>query len=221
MSSNHNSEEKGSKMGFYVFISLLLGIVLIWLLWLQFRHNFQGVKNTKTNTEVVVPSNNTSPENNDASNKTIELKLNNGATLNAFSNGIEDQVVKFLNSDEYKNATNEQLKEKWFNFDKIGFVFGTKNLTPESANQIKNLQEIFKAYPDVKVKIGAYSDKKGNDETNLKISQERAEVVKSAIGAAQITSAEGYGEKFATVDENASDEERAIDRKISIRFVKE
>ena len=126
MSSNHNSEEKGSKMGYYVFISLLLGIVLIWLLWLQFRHNFQGVKNTKANSEVVIPATNTSSQNTDASNKAIELKLNNGATLNAFSNGIEDQVVKFLNSDEYKNATNEQLKEKWFNFDKIGFCFWNK-----------------------------------------------------------------------------------------------
>jgi hypothetical protein len=41
MASNHDSEEKGSKMGQFVFIGLLLAIAFIWFLWLQFKHNFQ------------------------------------------------------------------------------------------------------------------------------------------------------------------------------------
>lgn len=83
-----------------------------------------------------------------------------------------------------------------------------------------NLKAILVAYPDAKIKIGAYSDKKGDDAGNLKLSQQRADAVKAALNTAQVTEAEGYGEKFAKVDENASDEEREADRKTAIRFVK-
>jgi outer membrane protein OmpA-like peptidoglycan-associated protein len=36
----------------------------------------------------------------------------------------------------------------------------------------------------------------------------------------QVTGAEGYGEKFATIDESKTDAERAPDRRISLRFTK-
>lgn len=148
------------------------------------------------------------------------VTLPNGKTLNAYKGGIEDQVVAFLGSDEYKNATEDQLKTRWFNFDNLNFEFGTTTLTAESQVQLDNLKEILAAFPDAKVKIGAYTDKKGDDAGNKTLSQKRADAVKAALGSAQVTGAEGYGEEFATVDENASDKEREADRKTSIRFVK-
>lgn len=148
------------------------------------------------------------------------VTLPNGKTLNAYKGGIEDQVVAFLGSDEYKNATEDQLKTKWFNFDNLNFEFGTTTLTAESQVQLDNLKAILAAFPDAKVKIGAYTDKKGDDAGNKALSQKRADAVKAALGSAQVTGAEGYGEEFATVDENASDKEREADRKTSIRFVK-
>lgn len=148
------------------------------------------------------------------------VTLPNGTALNAYAGGIEDQVVMFLNSDEYTNATEEELKNRWFNFDNLNFEFGTTTLTAESQVQLENLKAILAAYPDAKVKIGAYTDKKGDDAVNKKLSQDRADAVKNALNSAQVTAAEGYGEEFATVDENASDEEREADRKTAIRFVK-
>ena len=140
--------------------------------------------------------------------------------MNAYKGGIEDQVVAFLNSDEYKNADEAALKNKWFNFDNLNFEFGTTKLTPESQVQLDNLKAILAAYPDAKVKIGAYTDKKGDDAGNKALSQKRADAVKAALGSAQVTGAEGYGEEFATVAETASDKEREADRKTSIRFTK-
>ena len=86
--------------------------------------------------------------------------------------------------------------------------------------QLDNLKAILAAYPDAKVKIGAYTDKKGDDAGNKALSQKRADAVKVALGSAQVVGAEGYGEEFAKVDEKASDKEREADRKTAIRFVK-
>lgn len=170
-----------------------------------------------TATTVVTPSVNT--------NRTLsEVRLGNGTVLQAYPGGVEDQLVQFIGSDEYKNSNDEALKNKWFNFDDLNFEFGTTKLTPESQRQLQNIVQILKANPDVKIKIGAYTDKKGDDKANLKLSDDRAKAVQSALKAAgvgsQVPQAEGYGEQFATVDENASDDARLVDRKTSIRLLK-
>lgn len=163
-------------------------------------------------------------ENIDLSESIGEVYLNNDIKIHAYPGGIEEELINFIKSETYKNSNNEQLKESWFDFDDLNFEFGTTKLTQESKRQIDNIAAILKAYPEIKIKIGAYTDKKGDDTANLKLSQERANAVKSALEkdgvGAQVTAAEGYGEKFATVDENASDKEREADRRTSIRLVK-
>lgn len=154
-----------------------------------------------------------------------QISLPSGLKINAYPGGIEDQIVKFLQSDEYKNSTNDDLKNKWFDFDAINFEFGSgTQLTPESENQIKNIVSIIKEFPNTKIKIGAYTDKKGNSSANLKLSQQRADVIKDILIKngldKQVVGAEGYGDQFAKVDINASDDERAKDRRISLRFDK-
>lgn len=152
-----------------------------------------------------------------------EVTLPDGKTLQAYPGGIEDQLVKFIGSD-YKTADEAALKDKWFNFDDLNFEFNSTKLTPESKRQLDNIVAILKAFPDVKIKIGGYTDKKGDDAANLKLSDSRAKAVQDALKAAgvgaQVPEAEGYGEQFATVDENASDEARAVDRKTAIRLLK-
>lgn len=155
----------------------------------------------------------------------VVLTLPSGATVNAYKGGIEDQLIQFIQSDEYKNAANDEaLKSRWFNFDNLNFEFGTTKLTAESKVQLDNIVAILKEFKDVKIKVGAYTDKKGDDAGNKKLSQGRAEAVKAALSksgvGAQVTAAEGYGEEFATVDENADDKAREADRKTAIRLVK-
>ncbi len=158
-------------------------------------------------------------------NRTLtEVTLPDGTKLQAYPNGIEDQLIKFLQSDEYKNATDDNLKNKWFNFDDLNFKFGTTELVPESKRQLDNIVAILKAFPAAKIKIGGYTDKKGDDAANKKLSDNRAKAVKSALEkdgvGAQVPEAEGYGEEFATVPETAGDAERLVDRKTSVRLIK-
>ena len=159
----------------------------------------------------------------DAARKLSEVTLGD-TKLEAYPGGIEDQLIKFIDSDEYKNATAESLKDKWFDFDDLNFKFGTKELEPSSKRQLDNIVAILKANPDVKIKIGGYTDKTDDDAKNKTLSDSRANAVKAELAkagvGAQVPEAEGYGEQFAKVAEDASDEERASDRKTSIRLLK-
>lgn len=158
-------------------------------------------------------------------NRTLtEVSLPNGTKLQAYPNGIEDQLIKFIESNEYKNGTADTLKDKWFSFDDLNFQFGKTELVPESKRQLDNIVAILKAFPGVKIKIGGYTDKKGDDAANKKLSDDRAKAVKAALEksgvGAQVPEAEGYGEEFAKVPETASDKEREADRKTSVRLLK-
>ena len=161
-----------------------------------------------------------------AERKLTEVSLPDGTKLQAFPGGIEDKLVKFVQSDAYKNATDEDLKkpENWFNFDDLNFKFYSTELEVSSKRQLDNIVTILKAFPDVKIKIGGYTDKKGDDARNKKLSDDRAKVVKAALEkagvGAQVPEAEGYGEEQAKVAETASDQERAVDRKTAIRLIK-
>ena len=150
----------------------------------------------------------------------------NGAKLKANKGGLEESMVAFLAKDGYKNAADDAaLKDKWYSFDQVNFKMGSASaLEAGSEEQLKNLAQILKAYPDVKIKIGGYTDKTGDEAVNTKISQQRADFIKSELNkmgvGSQVLSAEGYGSKFATVAATASDAERAADRKMSVRFTK-
>jgi len=93
-------------------------------------------------------------------------------------------------------------------------------LKAESDEQLKNIAEILKAFPAVKVKIGGYTDNVGDPADNMKLSQARAENVMKqlvALGiAADRMTAEGYGEQHPIADNN-DPAGRAMNRRISLR----
>lgn len=155
---------------------------------------------------------------------TQEIDLN-GTKINAFAGGLESQIINFLNSGQYESADETSLKETWYTFDNVNFKMGSSTeLEPGSDAQLNNLVAILKAFPTAKIKIGGYTDKTGNEENNKKLSQARADFIKDFLSKAgvgsQVSSAEGYGSSFATIPATASDEERAVDRKMAIRFTK-
>ena len=161
----------------------------------------------------------------DVERVTTIVALPDGVKLNAYEDGIESKMVAFLNSDEYKNAKEDQLKDRWFDFDNIDFLHGSSTeLTEGSYPQLDNISEILKHYKATKVKIGGYTDKTGNPEVNKKISEERANTIKAYLVQkgidAKTISTEGYGEEFAKYPADAPDSDRVHDRKISLRFVK-
>lgn len=155
----------------------------------------------------------------------VERTLPGGQKISLYKNSSSDQILEFLNSDRYKNASANDLKGMWFEFEDIDFKFDSANeLTDGSMTHVNNLISIMKSHKDAKIEIGGYADEKGTRKVNMEISKQRAEYIKSlfvkgGIDANRI-STEGFGKEFATVPANATNAQRAIDRNIAMRFVK-
>lgn len=145
-----------------------------------------------------------------------KITLPDGSMIDARSNGFEHGLVACLN-----DAACQAGKDKWFDFDDINFDLNSAVITEPSMRQVKNLVAVLKAFPKAKIKIGGYTDKTGNEDANKKLSGDRAAAVLAALKAngaseAQLLGAEGYGSEFAKVAKEASEEERRVDRRISV-----
>lgn len=149
----------------------------------------------------------------------VDVPLSNGRTIHAYASGIEESLVNFLRTD-YSTWTDDQLKDKWFDFDNLNFETGTANVVPESRQQLENIALILQEFPQAKIKIGGYTDRTGDESLNKRLSQQRADAVKAFLEekgfGAQVVGAEGYGSEFATVDAAASDQEREKDRRVAV-----
>jgi OOP family OmpA-OmpF porin len=146
---------------------------------------------------------------------TISKKLPDGAEISIAENSIENKLISFI-EDKDKPVD----KTTWFTFDRLYFETGKTTLKPESQDQLKNMAAILKAYPNVHLKMGGYTDNTGDASLNKTLSNDRAnaamqELVKLGIDANRL-SAEGYGPEHP-IASNDTPEGRAKNRRIDVR----
>ena len=143
--------------------------------------------------------------------------LPNGVKIKGAENGVEKNLVGFLSDDG-----SEISEDTWYEFDRITFKTGSAEVDMEkSGDQISNIQQILKAFPSVKIKIGGYTDNTGSRETNMKLSQDRADAVKAAIAEGDIDGGrietEGYGPEHPVCPANDTEECKQQNRRIAVR----
>lgn len=145
----------------------------------------------------------------------MATRLPNGVELNIPEFGIEKKLIAFI-----EDPNRPVDKTTWFSFDRLEFETASATLKPSSAEQLKNVAEILKAYPVVTLKIGGYTDNVGNPASNLKLSQQRAESTMRELGMLGVEAgrleAEGYGEQHP-IGDNATAEGRQMNRRIDLR----
>jgi len=139
--------------------------------------------------------------------------LPNNVVLNIPQFGVENKLLDFIQS---SNPVDETT---WFDFDRLLFNTGAATLQPSSQDQLQNMANILKAYPNIHVKIGGYTDNTGDPAANQKLSSDRAynvrsELIRLGVPESQLTS-EGYGEQHPVAD-NSTEEGRAKNRRIAI-----
>jgi outer membrane protein OmpA-like peptidoglycan-associated protein len=107
----------------------------------------------------------------------------------------------------------------WFDFDRLLFNTDSATLRPESREQLGNIAAILKAYPNVHIKIGGYTDKTADSQHNLMLSQDRANGVMAELITLGVApdrlEAQGYGEQYPVAD-NSTVEGRARNRRVSM-----
>lgn len=108
------------------------------------------------------------------------------------------------------------LRNIFFEYNKA--ILGTK-----SKYELNKLYEFLKSNPSVSIEVSGHTDSKGNDEYNLKLSEDRAQAVvdyliRNGISASRLT-AVGYGETRPIArNENADQSDNPVGRQLNRRI---
>ncbi len=106
----------------------------------------------------------------------------------------------------------------------INFATASAKIEPVYYSILGEGLELLEEYPNIKVEIGGHTDSIGSAESNLKLSQERAESVMNYFISKGIDSkrlrAVGYGESMPVAD-NGTEEGRALNRRIEFYVIGE
>ncbi|MBE4949097.1 sodium-translocating pyrophosphatase [Chryseobacterium culicis] len=148
-----------------------------------------------------------------------KIKLNGGKTI---AIGDASQLYQLYNAVKQKDKSALD-PNKWYTIENLYFETGSSDLKAESALQLNTLAEILNAYPDLKIKLGGYTDNSGNEDSNLKLSNLRAQTAKLKLLELGIASdrieAEGYGSQHPVCEANDTDECKAKNRRIDVRVL--
>ncbi len=148
----------------------------------------------------------------------LPVTLPTGVELTVPEFGAEKRLIAFIEDEARPVDTTT-----WFTLDRLEFETGSANLKPSSMEQLRNIAQIMKAYPNVGLKIGGYTDSTGNPEANLKLSHTRArntmnELIGLGVDPARLE-AEGYGDKHPVAD-NSTEEGRQKNRRIDLKVTR-
>lgn len=148
-----------------------------------------------------------------------EIQLKGGKKI---SIGENSQLYQMYNVVEQKSQAALD-PNTWYTIENLYFETGSSDLKPGSEAQLNNLAEILNAYPNLKIKLGGYTDNTGNEESNQQLSNLRAQTAKLKLLEMGISSdrveAEGYGSQHPVCEANDTDECKAKNRRIDVRIL--
>ncbi|MCF6444393.1 OmpA family protein [Nereida sp. MMG025] len=105
---------------------------------------------------------------------------------------------------------------------KITFEPGSSNIDASARDTIDKIAELLKTCVDARVQIAGYTDSQGSEELNARISQDRADAVRTALVTRRITPARleavGFGEANPIAD-NGTEAGREANRRIEFTLI--
>jgi outer membrane protein OmpA-like peptidoglycan-associated protein len=218
VAAEHRAEDRVKGMNWMAVLGVLVALFVVWFV-------YRALEGSKTSTTTAVASNvvgnAASNAATTASNAWASLgsfyktTLPDGTELNIPQYGVENKLIAFIQDNSKPVDTNT-----WFDFDRLLFDTGSATLQPASDEQLRNIAEIMKAYPNVKIKISGYTDNTGDKAANQKLSADRANNVLAELEKLGVApdrlEAQGYGEDHPVAD-NTTDEGKQKNRRISLR----
>jgi outer membrane protein OmpA-like peptidoglycan-associated protein len=110
-----------------------------------------------------------------------------------------------------------------FTLNKVYFERGTSTLLEESFEELEGVVEMMNENPEVKIELSGHTDNQGSSKLNIKLSQERVDVVELYLTEHGIDNkrikGKGYG-GTRPVASNASEETRKLNRRVEITILK-
>ncbi|MBL7741108.1 MAG: OmpA family protein [Chitinophagaceae bacterium] len=167
----------------------------------------------------------------DAAGK-LNIELAGGASYSITVKSITDTTkygtisIPALKTDEFftepYKVNIKYEAARTYTLENVHFDSGKASLRPESFPSLEELFKYLKNKDDIKVEIAGHTDSRGNDTLNLKLSQQRAETIKSYLVKKGIQPgrivAKGYGATEPVAD-NETEEGRQMNRRTEVRII--
>lgn len=129
---------------------------------------------------------------------------------------LRAQLLQQLNS---VLQTTDSPRGLVVNMADVLFAFGKYDLKPDAQIKLAKLAGIIQAHPGLHLAIEGHTDNVGSDETNMKLSQQRADAVRDFLVqqglSADALTAVGFG-KAEPVADNSTSEGRQKNRRVEI-----
>ncbi|MDB5551685.1 MAG: OmpA/MotB family outer membrane protein [Rhizobium sp.] len=136
-----------------------------------------------------------------------------------------EQVERVYSVDEVKNSARIRDKVRRIDLDTITFETASAEISRDQASSLRKVAEaingILERNPGETFLIEGHTDAVGSDESNLVLSDERAESVASVLSElfeipAENLVTQGYGERYLKID---TDEDERANRRVTIRRI--
>jgi OmpA-OmpF porin, OOP family len=220
VAAEHAVQQRASGMNWMAILGVLAALLVVWFVYraLQGSH-VDTAKVTSAAGDAVSSASATASNAANAAWASLgsffNTKLPDGTEINVPQNGVENKLIAYLN-----DSSRPVDKDTWFDFDRLLFDTNSATLQPASDDQLHDIAAILKAYPNVKIKIGGYTDNTGDPSANMKLSQDRANTVMAQLVSLGVSAdrleAQGYGSDHPVAD-NSTEDGRQKNRRISMR----
>ncbi|MFN9339956.1 MAG: OmpA family protein [Candidatus Kapaibacterium sp.] len=164
---------------------------------------------------------------------TFQLALTNGSDYTIYADGNDAfPILKNFSTkdkDSYQEVEQEfeqinlpQLKDNpEFDQSRLTFQTGKTILKPEAQIEINRLVNFLKENPSMNVELAGFTDSKGSNELNKRISRQRAQAIANQLINKGINSkrikTSGYG-KNKPIGNNSTEEGRNLNRRVEFWF---
>ncbi len=133
------------------------------------------------------------------------------------------EEIFFMNGDMEMDKIAEPIESK-IAFESLEFENGKADILPSMHADLDKLANFLIDHPTLKLKISGHTDSAGKEESNLKLSQARADAIKKylqsqfKIGPLRIT-AMGYG-SLKPITQEFTDDHKQLNRRVEFEILK-
>jgi outer membrane protein OmpA-like peptidoglycan-associated protein len=133
------------------------------------------------------------------------------------------EEIFFLDGDTEMNRETDVIEPK-IAFKSVEFENGKADILPVMHEDLDKLANFLIDHPNFRVNISGHTDSQGSEDTNLRLSQARADAIKAYLMyqfnvEADRINAHGYGSLKPIVEE-ASDDHRKLNRRVEFELVR-
>jgi len=159
----------------------------------------------------------------------LSLPYKESYSISLIKNGYFEKQISLTKDDPHFKGNpltiklSPIVKNTTIELKNIIFDLNKSVLRKESYSELNRLTDFLKANPSLNIQLDAYTDTRGDYYFNLKLSQKRAEAVKSYLLSKGIDESRiitmGYGESFPIIPNANTEAEHRVNRRVEFKVL--